>query len=119
MGACLLPFYRLLLVQPTNILQQAAARVLEQAAGVNMNTWMVGRVPVAHHVVKPKYKQDSTLESKGSKTFLLKGRIFAGQADIKNNALGVTDFMWLTQDELKKHFDADYFMSIKNMFSMR
>ncbi|EHA52901.1 hypothetical protein MCOR27_000272 [Pyricularia oryzae] len=100
-------------------LHEAAARVLEQAAGVNMNTWMVGRVPVAHHVVKPKYKQDSTLESKGSKTFLLKGRIFAGQADIKNNALGVTDFMWLTQDELKKHFDADYFMSIKNMFSMR
>lgn len=100
-------------------LHEAAARVLEQSAGVNMNTWLVGRVPVAHHVVKPQYNEASALESKGSKTFLLKGRIFAGQANIKNNVLGVTDFMWLTRDELKKYFEADYFTSIKNMLSVR
>lgn len=100
--------------------KKTAARVLEQAAGVNMNTWIVGRVPIAHHVVEPVLDKDSsTIKVKGSKTFFLKGRIMAGQADIKDNKLGVSDFKWLTQEELKEQLPAAYYRSIRNTLAER
>ncbi|KAL8387964.1 hypothetical protein RB595_009547 [Gaeumannomyces hyphopodioides] len=99
---------------------KTAARVLNQAAGVNMNTWIVGRVPIAHHVVEPVFDKDSTaVKVKGSKTFFLKGRIMAGQADITDNKLGVSDFKWLTQEELKKQLPTGYYRSIRNMLALR
>ncbi|KAL8387963.1 hypothetical protein RB595_009547 [Gaeumannomyces hyphopodioides] len=101
-------------------LHETAARVLNQAAGVNMNTWIVGRVPIAHHVVEPVFDKDSTaVKVKGSKTFFLKGRIMAGQADITDNKLGVSDFKWLTQEELKKQLPTGYYRSIRNMLALR
>lgn len=88
-------------------LHVAAQRVLDQAAGVNMNTWIVGRVPVAH------------IADKDKKTFFLKGRIMAGQANIKGNPLGYTDFKWLTREELEKTLPADYFAKVRNMMADR
>lgn len=84
-----------------------------------MNTWIVGRVPVAHHVVQPKFKEDTSLAVKGEKTFFLKGRIMAGQADLKENKLGYKDFKWLTKDELKELFPEAYFKSVRNMMADR
>ncbi|KAF7554258.1 hypothetical protein G7046_g6860 [Stylonectria norvegica] len=99
-------------------LHEAAKRVLEQAAGVNMNTWIVGRVPVAHIVREPKMK-NGTVEQKGLKTFFLKGRIMAGQADLKDNALGYTDFKWLTREELKTELHPAYYHAARNMLADR
>jgi large subunit ribosomal protein L46 len=100
-------------------LHEAAKRVLDQSAGVNMNTWMVGRVPVAHVVVKPAHGADGKLEKKGSKTFFLKGRIMAGQADLKGNPFGYTDFKWLTREELQKELPFEYFRGVRNMMTDR
>ncbi len=98
---------------------QTAARVLEGAAGVNMNTWMVGRVPVAHLVTQPVLKEDATVEKKGEKIFFMKSRIMAGQANLKDNTMGLTDFKWLTEEELEKELAPDYFDSVKNMMGER
>lgn len=98
---------------------QAAQRVLEQAAGVNMNTWIVGRVPVAHLVDEPALAQDGAVQQNGRKTFFLRGRIMAGQADLKGNRLGYTDFQWLTREELEKVLPEAYFRGVRNMMSDR
>ncbi len=99
---------------------QTASRVLAAAAGVNMNTWIVGRVPVAHLVLKPVLREeDSAVEEKGEKIFFIKGRIMAGQADLANNTMGLTDFKWLTQGELRAELAPYYFHSIRNMMGER
>ena len=94
--------------------------MLESAAGVNMNTWIVGRVPVAHVVVAPTLGEDgTTVKEKGEKIFFLKGRIMTGQADLTSNKLGLTDFKWLTKEELKKVLPVDYFRSVRGMMAER
>jgi large subunit ribosomal protein L46 len=92
---------------------------MDSAAGVNMNTWVVGRVPVAHVVTHPSLTADGELKAKGSKTFFLKARIMAGQADIKGNPFGYTDFKWLTREELEKQLTPEYFLGIHNMLALR
>ncbi|KAG6006121.1 hypothetical protein E4U21_007357 [Claviceps maximensis] len=100
-------------------LHEAAKRVLDQAAGVNMNTWIVGRVPVAH-VIKPSLEgPDGSVTKRGQKTFFLKGRIMAGQANLKGNPFGYTDFKWLTREELEKELSPEYFHGVRNMMSDR
>lgn len=100
-------------------MSQAAARALEGAAGVNMNTWMVGRVPVAHVVKQPVFNEDKSLKSRGEKTFFLKGRIMDGQVDLKNNKMGLRDFNWLTKEEIKTKLDKDYYHAVRNMMADR
>ncbi|VUC26421.1 unnamed protein product [Clonostachys rosea] len=100
-------------------LHQCAQRALDQAAGVNMNTWIVGRVPVAHTVKEPVRDASGAIKSKGEKTFFLKGRIMAGQADLKDNPFGYTDFKWLTREELEKELSPQDFKGVRNMMSDR
>ncbi|KAK4192108.1 39S mitochondrial ribosomal protein L46-domain-containing protein [Podospora australis] len=135
------------LVHTEEGLHETTARVLAEAAGVNMNTWIVGRVPVAHQIVQPIEKGEKPEESKeklfyleylkeqadlkargvkseqveerGEKIFYLKGRIMAGQADLKGNKHGYTDFQWLTQEELKEVLPEKTFKSVRNMFDLR
>lgn len=99
--------------------RQSAQRVLDQAAGVNMNTWIVGRVPVAHVVQHPVQAADGSVEQKGHKTFFIKGRIIAGQANLKGNPFGYTEFKWLTREELEKELPEAYFKGVRNMMSDR
>ncbi|KAK4252085.1 39S mitochondrial ribosomal protein L46-domain-containing protein [Corynascus novoguineensis] len=108
-------------VVPTEeALHETAARVLTESAGPNMNTWIVGRVPVAHHVVKPVVGEDGTsVVKRGEKIFFLKGRIMAGQADLTGNKHGLTDFQWLTSDELQEVLAEDYYYSVRNMMDLR
>ncbi|KFH48989.1 54S ribosomal protein-like protein [Hapsidospora chrysogenum ATCC 11550] len=106
-------------VPPGENLHECAQRVIDQAAGVNMNIWIVGRVPVAHLVQRPVQKDDGSVEKKGEKTFFLKGRIMAGQADLKDNPFGYTDFKWLTREELEKELAPEYFRGVRNMMSNR
>ncbi len=84
-----------------------------------MNTWIVGRVPVAHLVDEPTRTEDGAVQQNGRKTFFLRGRIMAGQADVAGNALGYTDFQWLTREELEKELPAAYFRGVRNMMSDR
>lgn len=100
-------------------LHESAKRTLDQAAGVNMNTWIVGRVPVAHVVNAPVQTADGSIQQKGQKTFFIKGRIMAGQADLKGNPFGYTDFKWLTREELEKELPPAYFKGVRNMMSDR
>ncbi|RFU23963.1 hypothetical protein B7463_g12372, partial [Scytalidium lignicola] len=83
-------------------LHQAAERILVQSAGVNMNTWIVGHAPIGHHFIKPYVNPDTkAIERVGDKIFFMKGRIMAGQADLKGNLFGLADFKWLTKRELE------------------
>lgn len=84
-----------------------------------MNTWLVGRVPVAHVVVQPEFDADSSIKKRGDKVFFLKGRIMAGQADLKDNKMGYKDFNWLTKDELKAKVGETYFKAVRNMMADR
>ena len=85
-----------------------------------MNTWIVGRVPVAHHVVKPVVGEDgTTVVERGEKTFFLKGRIMTGQADLTGNKHGLTDFKWLTREELQEVLPEDYYHSVRGMMDLR
>jgi large subunit ribosomal protein L46 len=84
-----------------------------------MNTWIVGRVPIAHYLVHPEFNEDSSVKVRGEKTFYLKGRIMAGQANLKGNPLGYTDFNWLTKEELKKQLPGDYYHQLRNVMGDR
>ena len=53
--------------------------------------------------------------SGGEKTFFMKARIFAGQADLKANKMDVEDFKWLAKDEVQKYVTPSYWSRIKNM----
>jgi len=100
--------------------EQAAERVLVQTAGVNMNTWIVGRVPVGHHIINPYTNRESgELEQQGVRTFFMKGRIMAGQANLKGNLYGLSEFKWLTKQEVKKHVADKYWSYVKNMMADR
>ncbi|KAK4123369.1 hypothetical protein N657DRAFT_597904 [Parathielavia appendiculata] len=108
-------------VRTEETLHETAARVLRESVGVNMNTWIVGRVPVAHHVVKPllSHGDAPSVLQPGEKTFFLKGRIMAGQADLAGNKHGLTDFKWLTREELKVLLRKDYYHSVQGMMEVR
>ncbi|KAI9903346.1 hypothetical protein N3K66_002698 [Trichothecium roseum] len=119
-------------------LHEAAQRILDESAGVDMNTWIVGRVPVAHLVTPPPSSSSPSSSSssssaspssppptaagataRGQKTFFLKGRIMAGQANLAGNKLGYTDFKWLTREELEQELSPAYFKGVRNMMTDR
>lgn len=100
---------------------QAAQRILLQSGGLNMNTWLVGHVPIGHHQLEyPVAEQKpSGLTEYGAKTFFLKARIMAGQINLKDNKLGLQDYKWLAKDEVKNEVEPKYWSSIKNMLAER
>jgi large subunit ribosomal protein L46 len=55
----------------------------------------------------------------GEKVFFMKVRIFAGQADLKLNELGDTDYEWLAKDEIEGRVAERYWRQIRNMLSER
>ncbi|KUI59841.1 54S ribosomal protein L17, mitochondrial [Cytospora mali] len=110
-------------VHPEEGLHEAAARALTGSAGINMNTWMVGRVPIAYEHREPVYKDgangEKEIKTYGADVFYLKGRIMAGQVDLTDNQWGIDDFKWLTREELEKQIGGQTFRSVKNSMSLR
>ncbi|KAK0753238.1 39S mitochondrial ribosomal protein L46-domain-containing protein [Schizothecium vesticola] len=119
-------------VTTSEALHETAKRTLAESAGVNMNAWIVGRVPIAHHVAEfedapetgpaPAAKAaDAGDESRfdGEKIFFLKGRIMAGQVDLTGNKYGYTDFKWVNKDELRQTLPYEYWRSVRNMVELR
>lgn len=82
-----------------------------------MNTWMVGRHPIAHQKNDPIYmhneQRERVVKFRGANIFYLKGRIMAGQADIAGNDFGVRDFKWLKKDELKEYLHPKTYSSVE------
>ncbi|KAF4219726.1 hypothetical protein CNMCM8980_007556 [Aspergillus fumigatiaffinis] len=109
-------------VETGESLRVAAERTLEQSAGVNMNTWMVGYHPVGHHIYNfrhPKTDPATGQQWFGEKTFFMKGRIMAGQADLSTNVQDLQDFKWLAKEEIAKFVLPQYYSNIKNMLAER
>ncbi|KAF2714686.1 hypothetical protein K504DRAFT_395271 [Pleomassaria siparia CBS 279.74] len=103
-------------------LHVAAERIIVQSGGINMNTWVVGKVPIGHHQVdipEESLKASPNPNELGYKTFFMKARIMAGQADLKENKLGLEDFKWLTREEIEKAVTFDYWRSVRNMLGDR
>lgn len=89
-----------------------------------MNTWMVGRVPVAHEHREPVYTggengTERRIKAYGRDIFYLRARIMAGQVDLADNKWGVTDFKWLTKDELPKAINQQTMRSVVNSMPAR
>ncbi|KAL4931915.1 ribonuclease H-like domain-containing protein [Aspergillus undulatus] len=103
-------------------LRIAAERTLEESAGENMNIFMVGYHPVGHYNYnnrKPKTDEATGVTIAGEKTFFMKGRIMAGQADLSANTQNLKDFKWLAKEEIAKYVLPPYYASIKNMLAER
>ncbi|KAL8807804.1 MAG: hypothetical protein Q9182_000453 [Xanthomendoza sp. 2 TL-2023] len=104
-------------------LHTAAERIIVQTGGVNMNTWVVGNIPLGYHVhnydrVAAKTKDDPD-SIHGEKTFFMKGRIMAGQANLTDNKLGLTDFQWLAKEEIQKTLTLRDYNAVKNVLAER
>jgi large subunit ribosomal protein L46 len=86
-----------------------------------MNTWVVGNVPIGHHQhdYREAISSASGLHEVGLKTFFMKARIMAGQANLQDNKLGLMDFKWLAKEEIQKEVPGKYWHSIKNMLADR
>ena len=91
-----------------------------------MYTWFVGNHPVGHFVYNLRSsartaQSDSASATAsqrplaGNKTFFMKSRIFRGQADPKDNNMGVEDFKWLSKEEIQKEVSPRYWASVRNM----
>lgn len=112
---------------------QAAERILVQAGGINMNTWVVGNHPVGHYVARYRSpiisqipsnhlvgsSRPSETEEYGEKVFFMKSRIMAGQADITKNEYEDQEFLWLAKEEVRQRVSEHYWAWIKNMLTDR
>lgn len=113
---------------------QAAERILIQAFGLNMNTWVVGNHPVGHFdktFAQPKLSkilpnrlvrssaEESEQEELGEKVFFMKSRIMAGKPDMAMNEFADQDYKWLAKEELEEVVDRKYWNSVKNMLAER
>lgn len=99
-----------------------------------MNTWVVANHPIGYHdrafstpehaiILANKMVRTSRhpfeREEHGLKTFFMKARIMAGQADLTHNAYGDQDFLWLKREEIEKLVDKPYWKSIRGMLTGR
>ncbi|KAI0371762.1 hypothetical protein BV20DRAFT_965034 [Pilatotrama ljubarskyi] len=101
-------------LQEGEFLHQAALRDLQAECGINMDTWIVGKKPIA--VYQPSLPE-STKKSLGGElyTFFLKAHILAGQ--VRPDGKNVTDFAWLTKEEIEPRVEKDYWASVKDILS--
>lgn len=89
-----------------------------QSAGSNMNTWIVGNMPIGHRTIRYQRKildQETGAERLGEKVFFMKGRIMAGQANLSDNKFGLVDFKWLAKDEIEKELQQSDWNSVRNI----
>lgn len=63
--------------------------------------------------------QDQSDGELGEKTFYMKARIMAGQADLKGNKFGLEDFLWLAKDEIQGKVEKNVWNRVKNILLSR
>ena len=87
-----------------------------------MNTWVVGNVPIGHYMqdyYQPTETHKEGLILLGQKTFFMKGRMMAGQADLHENKSGLKDFRWLSKEEIQKLVSPKYWSMTEDMLTER
>lgn len=87
-----------------------------------MNTWVVGNVPIGyrdHPAPRRIVQSDPQPERPVEKTFFMKARIMAGQANLTDNKLGLSDFRWLAKEEIEKAVAPPYWSVVRNMLADR
>lgn len=84
--------------KPLHISAEEGLRAL---GGENINTWTVSNTPTAV------LQKDS-----GAHEFLIKSHILAGRFDLQKNK-HVTDFAWLTKEEVGERVSEDYFNEVR------
>ncbi|KAI0747862.1 39S mitochondrial ribosomal protein L46-domain-containing protein [Daedaleopsis nitida] len=101
-------------VKEGELLHQAASRDLHAECGENMDTWIVGQKPIAVHQSP---LPESPQRALGGElyTFFLKAHILAGQ--VRPDGKNVTDFAWLTKEEVEPKVDKTYWASVKDILS--
>jgi len=97
-------------VESGELLHEAAQNYLFALCGQNMNTWIVGRRPVGF------FEEENTGASPlNEKLFFFKGHIFAGQVQTQKDT--ISDFAWLTKQEIQSRVAKDYWVGTKDMLS--
>ncbi|XP_063226825.1 large ribosomal subunit protein mL46 [Bacillus rossius redtenbacheri] len=92
-------------------MHQAAARVLQQSCGANLNVRFFGFAPCGFY--KYLYPRKVRLERSGTvgaKIFFYKAEFLSGCVEC--NGESVKDFKWLGQDELAAELHKDYYRSV-------
>jgi large subunit ribosomal protein L46 len=87
-----------------------------------MNTWVVGNMPIGHKVYNYSnsvVNKEQGTEIRGEKTFFMKARMMAGQANLKDNVFGLQDFQWLDREETRKAVNPRDWAAVKNILSER
>jgi large subunit ribosomal protein L46 len=86
-----------------------------------MNTWVVGGAPVGYLEFNHKEPVvvSKDVRQVGAKTFFMRARIMAGQANLEQNQLGLSDFKWLAKEEIEKRVSSRYWAHIRNMLPDR
>lgn len=86
-------------------LHRAAEKGIREIGGDNMNTWTVSRTPAAVLKDDPKSSQ-----------FLIKSHILMGRFDIQDKRI-LSDFAWLSKDEIKGKVEKNYYEKISFLLS--
>ncbi|KAJ7771799.1 39S mitochondrial ribosomal protein L46-domain-containing protein [Mycena metata] len=90
------------------LLHQAAHRDFHAQCGNHMDTWIVARKPIG--VYKPPVPETSPERI----TFFFKAHIMAGQVRPQQP---LSDFVWVTKQEIEKRVKKDYWQGVKDMLS--
>ncbi|KAL0094959.1 39S mitochondrial ribosomal protein L46-domain-containing protein [Phycomyces blakesleeanus] len=94
-------------VDSTEYLHEAAERQLKETCGKDMDVWFVGRQPIGLYKKAP----TQNVEESGSKVFFMKARMFSGQVTPSED---VSEFAWLTKEELPNYLSSDYYKAVKD-----
>jgi large subunit ribosomal protein L46 len=86
-----------------------------------MNTWVVGAAPAGYMEFNHRapIEQSKAVTQVGTKTFFMRARIMAGQANLEQNRLGLSDFKWLAKEEVAKAVSSQYWANVRNMLPDR
>ena len=78
-------------------------------------------MPVGHQTYN--YSQSAVdfkkaVALRGEKIFFMKARVMAGQVDLTDNSM-ISDFQWLTKEEIQQHITPRDFAAVKNLLADR
>eukprot|EP00158_Paraphelidium_tribonemae_P005510 Partr_v1_DN27381_c1_g1_i4_m46138 putative Ribosomal protein len=99
-------------VQSDESLAEAANRELTAMCGDNMELWQVGNAPVAF--IDAKNVMDGNSGHLPDKIFFMKSQIYSGNFDSAATVRSVSNFGWMTKEELSAKLKPSYFESIQD-----
>jgi large subunit ribosomal protein L46 len=86
-------------------LHETVEKGLRELGGVDMNTWTVSNTPAAF------------VQNNSSKEFFIKSHIIHGQFKLTSQQTLITDFAWLTKDELQDNLGSIYYDKLEPVLS--